>query len=673
MGLRIRAFIALVAAALLAGVVSTQSRIPQTQPDQLVQIAPHVYFRHGDIDTPEKAHCNNGIIVFKEFVLIIDANHPSGAEACITDLEKAGIRKPARFVFDTHHHGDHSYGNRWYMDRGVIPIAHEGVTAEMARYEPARWLAAAKDRKDVAQLNQPTAMPPILTFPDKMVLDDGEMRVEFYHFGTGHTRGDGFAYLPKQKILFTGDACVNGPYNYMGDGKSDSWLNVLTACQQLDVETVAPGHGPCAGKELLEEQKQYFLALRTQITQGLAQDLPLDQIKKSARVPDTLTKFKGNSFPAQVEKVYKELAGLEMPYELERIGIQPGPSPTRDSAGWKAPQKVVFQRYSDHVKELQRVAPDVKLLFTSNNDQTLQEIADADGFVGGPHRTFIQAGRKLRWVQVTSAGVEPYIGIDQPATPGIPELVNNPDIVLCNARRTYGPQIADHVMGFLLNFTKQLRHSVVAKKTIEEAPAPLGQPAWQLVDPGPEHPEIELLHKTMLIIGAGGIGSEVARRAQAHGMYVIGIDPSVPSRPHGVHELHPPTDLDKHLPRADVVVSCVPLTRETFRHFDDQRFHLMKRGSYFINISRGRIVDTDALVRALQSGHLAGAALDVTDPEPLPDDHPLWKLNNVLITPHSSGQSDGRDERIYLLVRENLRRFAAGEPLLNVVDKGKGY
>lgn len=266
------------------GTALVQVIIPQTRPDQLVQIAPNVYFRHGDIENPEKAHCNNGVVVFKEFALLIDANFPSGAEACIADIKKAGIAQPVRLVFDTHHHGDHAYGNRRLMNMGVIPMGHAGVVEEMKRYEPGRWLDAAKNRKDVADLKQPTAMPPIITYTDKMVLDDGEMRVEFYYFGAAHTRGDGFAYLPKQKILFTGDACVNGPYNYMGDGDSESWLKVLTACQQLDAQIVVPGHGPLAGQELLEEQKQYFMALRKHVAEGIATGKTLDEMKKSIQV-----------------------------------------------------------------------------------------------------------------------------------------------------------------------------------------------------------------------------------------------------------------------------------------------------------------------------------------------------------------------------------------------------
>ena len=143
--------------------------------------------------------------------------------------------------------------------------------------------------------------------------------------------------------------------------------------------------------------------------------------------------------------------------------------------------------------------------------------------------------------------------------------------------------------------------------------------------------------------------------------------------PKGVDELRSPDDLMKELPRADVVVVACPLTKKTRGLIGAAQFAAMKDGAYFIDVARGRIVDFDALAVALKSGKLAGVGLDVTEPEPLPDKSPLWDMENVIITPHNAGQSDGGRRRIQLLVRENIRRFVAGEPLLNVVDKRAGY
>jgi D-2-hydroxyacid dehydrogenase (NADP+) len=180
----------------------------------------------------------------------------------------------------------------------------------------------------------------------------------------------------------------------------------------------------------------------------------------------------------------------------------------------------------------------------------------------------------------------------------------------------------------------------------------------------------------MGIIGLGGIGREVARRAKALDMHVIAVDaePMFRERYHMADELWlVDTHLDELLRRADVLVCCAPLTKRTHRMLGPRQFALMKDGSYVVNVTRGKIIDTDALLAAVQSKKLAGAGLDVTDPEPLPDDHPLWKEPNVIITPHKAGgspQTLKREQGIYV---ENLKRYVNGLPMLNVVDKQKGY
>jgi phosphoglycerate dehydrogenase-like enzyme len=171
----------------------------------------------------------------------------------------------------------------------------------------------------------------------------------------------------------------------------------------------------------------------------------------------------------------------------------------------------------------------------------------------------------------------------------------------------------------------------------------------------------------------GGIGSQIAVRAQAFGMRVIGVDPrDMPYVPF-LQKSVPPDRLDAVLPEADVVFVSAPSTPQTEKMFGASQFGLMKKNSYFIVVSRGKLYDAAALANALETRRLAGAGLDVTDPEPLPKGHPLWKFENVVITPHIAGRSDGENARYVALYKENLRRFAAGEPLLNVVDKEKGY
>ncbi len=242
----------------------------------------------------------------------------------------------------------------------------------------------------------------------------------------------------------------------------------------------------------------------------------------------------------------------------------------------------------------------------------------------------------------------------------MPELVRANRIALTNSRGVHGPVIAEHAMAMLLALTRNLAFY----REGQRGGRWLGDPP---------RPSLALRGRTMFVVGLGGIGSEIAARAHAFGMRVIATRRTdAPSPPH-IARVGKPADLHAFLAEADVVVICVPLTRETERLFDDRAFAAMKKGAFLLNVARGRIVDTDALRRALRSGKLAGAGLDVTDPEPLPPDHPLWKDPNVLITPHVSSDAELTRERRTALFRENLRRFGAGKPLLNVVDKKAGY
>ena len=183
----------------------------------------------------------------------------------------------------------------------------------------------------------------------------------------------------------------------------------------------------------------------------------------------------------------------------------------------------------------------------------------------------------------------------------------------------------------------------------------------------------ELHGKTMLVVGLGGIGTQISRRAEAFGMRVMALDPNVTERPSFVFSLDKPAKLMELLPRADVVVLACPLTAETKGMFGEAQFKSMRQSAYFINIARGGIVVQSAMVEALEAKQIAGAGLDVTEPEPLPEGHPLWKLSNCVLSPHIGGQSAEARDRQWRLWRENVRRFVAGEPLLCVVDKAKGF
>ncbi|MCW5980891.1 MAG: D-2-hydroxyacid dehydrogenase [Bryobacteraceae bacterium] len=282
-------------------------------------------------------------------------------------------------------------------------------------------------------------------------------------------------------------------------------------------------------------------------------------------------------------------------------------------------------------------------------EKLLKEVADADAFIGGPTAEVIRAGRKLQWVQVLSAGVEPY---------RYPELIDS-GITLTNARLVASPGIADHAMGMLLALTRKLTYfaSIRPDEVWERKPYDL----------------VELQGKTAVIVGMGGIGSHIAKRAKAFDMKVIGVDPKeLPPSP-AVDRMTYPDRLDEVVPLADAVFLAAPHTPESEGMFGARQFELMKKGSYFIAVSRGKLYSLEALVKALDSRRLAGAGVDVTDPEPLPKRHPLWKFDNVVITPHIATQSDGEFPRRLELLKENVARFVKGEQLHNVVDKKKGY
>lgn len=306
------------------------------------------------------------------------------------------------------------------------------------------------------------------------------------------------------------------------------------------------------------------------------------------------------------------------------------------------------------LEDLPERHPGLVVLSAETPEALLPRAGECDGAVGfGGHdvAAMVRAATGLRWVQVWSAGVEPYVSI--------PELRDS-DIVLTNAKIIQGPEIADHAFALLLTLTRDIKYFD------EQMETGWGERSSRI-------PMVELRGRTALVIGLGGIGTQVAQRAAGFGMRVLAIDPKDIPIQRDVESVGRPDELDERLPEADVVFSCVPRTPESEGMLGARQFELMKDGVYLINVSRGAIVNTEALVAALRSGKVAGAGLDVTDPEPLPAGHPLWAMNNVIITPHVAGFSDRLGERQRELFRENVERFATGRPLRNVVDKRRGY
>lgn len=261
-------------AALSLGLVyTTQS---EATPNTVQEIVPGVWFREGDIQ--KEGHCNNVIIEMKDYLIVVDANFPSGARLAAADAKRLS-KKPIKYVFDTHHHGDHAYGNAVWTEMGAKTLAHIGVAQEMKRYEPKRWAEA--NRKDVSELKRTTAEPPQQTF-DKtpFVLDDGNRRVEFHFFGWAHTRGDGFVYLPKEQVLATGDAIANGPFNFMGDAHVANWPKVVEAAAKRPVRHLLPGHGRPGGMEIATGQKAFLRELYAGVQGMVKSGKTVDDIQK---------------------------------------------------------------------------------------------------------------------------------------------------------------------------------------------------------------------------------------------------------------------------------------------------------------------------------------------------------------------------------------------------------
>ncbi len=309
--------------------------------------------------------------------------------------------------------------------------------------------------------------------------------------------------------------------------------------------------------------------------------------------------------------------------------------------------------YASELADLADQYPDLELVSAASPGEIGSLVQTCEAAVGvwsSYAEALVPGIGKLRWVQSSSAGVEGFLRV--------PELAAS-DIVLTNAKIIQGPEIADHAMALLLNLTRDI-------KGFNERMAT----GWNRQS---RLPLVELRGKTMLIIGLGGIGTQVAERAAAFGMRVIATDPKDIPYVNSVEYVGKSDELDALLPRADVVVVCAPRTPRTEGMLGPGQFALMRDGVYVVNVSRGALIQTEALVEALSSGKVRAAGLDVTEPEPLPPDHPLWKMPNVTITPHIAGGSDQIQARRIELFRDNIARFVQGLPLRNVVDKGAGY
>jgi len=317
--------------------------------------------------------------------------------------------------------------------------------------------------------------------------------------------------------------------------------------------------------------------------------------------------------------------------------------------------KIVFAGVGNQqqLQALRAEFPWIEFAAAADLEAQLRELPDADAIISWPHREALARAKNLRWVHSTSAGIE--------RIRSVPELMEMEQVTLTNARGAHAATIADHCFAFMLAFTRDIPTLIADKQN----------KIWDR--PARSKGVRELSGSVLGILGLGRIGSEIARRGVGFGMEIKAVDVNLAAECPGVSEVWPLERLDDLLRVTDYLAIAIPITEETRGRIGAHELSVMKPDSYLFIMSRGGIVDQDALADALKNGRLAGAGIDATDPEPLPAEHPLWTLPNVLISPHSSGASRQTNERGRAILKENIRRFVAGEPMMNVCDKRAGF
>lgn len=299
---------------------------------------------------------------------------------------------------------------------------------------------------------------------------------------------------------------------------------------------------------------------------------------------------------------------------------------------------------------IMKVAPSANFIFSSVAEINSDTIADVHIIIGNPPVDMVKFAKNLKLLQLNSAGADYYLK----------DGILNDGVVLTNATGAYGLAISEYMIGVLLEMFKKLNYYRDNQNNC----------LWK--DEG----EVKSIYgSTALIVGLGDIGGEFAKRIKALGGYTIGVRRSDTNKPEYLDELHLTDELDELLPKADIVALSLPGTKATYKLFSVDKIAKMKDGAVLINVGRGTVMDTDALCDALENGKLSGAALDVTDPEPLPKEHRLWNIKNAVITPHVSGDYHLKEthNRIVKIAIANLEAFIKGEKLRNIVDFSTGY
>ncbi len=296
---------------------------------------------------------------------------------------------------------------------------------------------------------------------------------------------------------------------------------------------------------------------------------------------------------------------------------------------------------------LQGAPPEMEINFLPEGGSLSDHLSDVEILYGTVPESALPHATSLQWV------MQPFVGVEGSMYPAFKES----PITLVNSRRLYGPQLAEHAFALLLSLTRGIHTQLDLMR----------EKAWKWL------PCVEVSGMTMGILGLGGIGRAVAQRAKAFDFNVIAVDPEPMDKPDTVDALGQLDWLPEFLSRSEVLTVCCPITPQTHKLLSHAEFDALPEGCFFINVSRGKVVDEAALIAALESGKVAGAGLDVTYTEPCPPDNPLWTLPNVILTSHTAGASQNIAKRAMELFIDNMHKYVNGEPLTNVVDKEKGY
>lgn len=337
---------------------------------------------------------------------------------------------------------------------------------------------------------------------------------------------------------------------------------------------------------------------------------------------------------------------------VAQAGIVESGDKISDRPRWSGARKILIRDIGIDLGDALQQYHDIEFTFVRSVSEAMRHARDSDAIIGYCDSELLAAARKLVWVQLYSAGAERCVVVDS---------VMRGDVVVTNMQKMAAPVIAEHAIAMMLALARKLpRFSRIMESG-----------TWAR-DRESVSGMMPIAGKKLLVVGLGGIGTEIARLGAALGMHVSATRNSSREGPKFVEYVGLSSELHELAAHADVVISALPITAATINLFDKAFFSVIKPGTLFVNVGRGKSVVTDDLVAALDAGNLAGAGLDVTEPEPLPADHVLWRYENVIITPHVSSVG-GTRERHRVLFLENLRRYVAGERLLNVVDPIRGY